>query len=377
MFKKANNFVFVFLFLLIFFLPLFFTDWRSGGTSEEENRNLAKFPPLFIDDELNLNFTGEFDSWFMDHMGFRDYLITANQALHEEVFDRSISNSDMKIGRTGDVIYATDSIIRDYAHVNLRTEADVAAIGQSYQTISDWLGEKGIPFFYIQCVDKHTIYPERFLANVEQFGSVSKTDQVMTYLEEHTTVNAIYFKDVMKEQRQQYDVFSHWGDATHWTPRGAFICYNYMMDYLNSSLDFPLKVLDESDYDISVYTQYGPDGAYEEIETFKIRNPKAEQSDVSVMGTWAADYRHSVWINPEADNDKRLLLMGDSYFNDFLLASMAESFHEVWMVWGDYTPYLGEIVELCDPDIVICENAERADRSDEVRILAQSLDFAD
>ena len=163
MFKRVNNIAFVFLFLLLFFLPLLFTDWRSGGTSEEENRNLAKFPSLITDNKLNITFTQECDSWFMDHMGFRDVLITANRSLHEKVFDRSISNSNMKTGRTGDVIYATDEIIRDFAHVNLRTDDDVAHIGQSYQIISDWLAEKNIPFYYVQCVDKHTIYPERFI----------------------------------------------------------------------------------------------------------------------------------------------------------------------------------------------------------------------
>ena len=376
MFKRVNNIAFVFLFLLLFFLPLLFTDWRSGGTSEEENRNLAKFPSLITDNKLNITFTQEFDSWFMDHMGFRDVLITANRSLHEKVFDRSISNSNMKTGRTGDVIYATDEIIRDFAHVNLRTDDDVAHIGQSYQIISDWLAEKNIPFYYVQCVDKHTIYPERFIENVQQFGTVSKTDQVLTYLEEQTSVNAIYFKDVMEEQRLQHNVFSHWGDATHWTPRGAFICYNYMMEHINDSLDYQLKILSESDYDISVYTMYGPDDAYEEIEDFKIRNPKAKESDVSVMGPWATDYRHRVWINTEADNDKRLLLMGDSYFSDYLLASLAESFREVWMVWGDHTWAFTQIVELCNPDIVIYECAERVDRSEDICILAQNLDSA-
>ena len=46
------------------------------------------------------------------------------------------------------------------------------------------------------------------------------------------------------------------------------------------------------------------------------------------------------------------------------------------MVWGDHTWALTQIVELCNPDIVIYECAERVDRSEDICILAQYLDSA-
>ena len=55
---------------------------------------------------------------------------------------------------------------------------------------------------------------------------------------------------------------------------------------------------------------------------------------------------------------------------------IAESFGEVWLVWGDYTPDLPKIVELCEPDVVIYECAERVDRSYAVCDLAQALQNA-
>lgn len=373
MFKKINNIVFTTLFLLVFFIPLLFTKWESGGVSLRENRNLAPFPALTIDGEFNLAFTGEFETWFMDHMGFRSDLIDANTKLMENVFDRSLTTSDVKIGKTGDFIYAPTFIIEDYAHVNLRTEEDITAIGQSYQIINDWLDSKEIPFYYIQCVDKHTIYPERFIPAVMQIGTVSKTDQVMAYLQEETSVNAIYFKEILEANRLEYNVFSHWGDSTHWTCRGAYISYQYMMERINENMASPLRILREEDYDITVQTEPGPNGQIEQVEYFYIRNPNAISSDISDMGPWSEDIRHSIWINPEADNNVRLLLMADSYFNGYLLDSIAESFREVWLVWGDYTLDLPEIVELCDPDMVIYECAERVDRSDDVCILADNL----
>ena len=373
MFKKINNIIFVVLFLGVFFLPFLFTRWESGGVSEEENRNLAAFPALTVDGDFNLSFTKDFETWFMDHMGFRQDMITVNKTMMQEVFDRSLTTSDWKTGKTGDSIYATSDIIKDFAHVNLRTPENVANIGQCYQEVSDWLERKNIPFYYVQCVDKHTIYPERFIASVKQIGTVSKTDQIMTYLQENTTVNAIYLKDVLSESRGQYDVFSHWGDPTHWTYRGAYISYRHMMERINQDMAEPLKILEERDYDITFEINEGPNGETEQVEVFTVKDPKAQKADVSVMGEWSTNYRHSVWENPDAGNDKRLLVIGDSYFNDYVLDNVAESFSQVWMIWGDYTVSLPEIVELYQPDMVIYECAERVERNWAICSLAEKL----
>lgn len=210
--KKINNIIFVFLFMGALSVPLLFTAWQSGGVSVDENRNLADLPEFVTDGKVNSDFTKDFETWFMDHMGFRQNLININKKLQADVFERSLTTSDYKIGKTGDSIYATDEMIRDYAHVNLRSDQTVARIGNSYQIVSDWLNDKDIAFYYVQCVDKHTIYPERFISSIRQIGDVSKTDQVMTYLQEHTTVKAVYFKEPLLKAKQEYAVFSHWGD---------------------------------------------------------------------------------------------------------------------------------------------------------------------
>ena len=53
------------------------------------------------------------------------------------------------------------------------------------------------------------------------------------------------------------------------------------------------------------------------------------------------------------------------------MEDFAESFSEVWLVWGDYTKDLDKVIELYNPDIVIYECAERVDRSGAV------VEFAD
>lgn len=375
--KKIYNVVFIVLFLAVLTVPLLFTNWSSGGVSEDENRTLAAFPNLTAEGRFNQQFTGEFETWFMDHVGLRQELITANATLQYKVFDRMLTKSDYMIGRHGDINYATQAMMMDYVHMNLRTEEEVAKIGQSYQTVSDWLADRGIPFYYAQCYDKHSIYPEQFVDTVRQIGDISKTDQVISYLEKNTNVNTVSFKPMLLSAKSEYEVYSNWGDPTHWSPRGAYLSYRYLMERLNEDMEGSLRVLQEEDYHIieqnvgiTVNQVIHEDDM---VETFVLKDPKATKADYTMTKTWKDDRRHSVWTNPNAGNDTKLLLMCDSYFNSFLIDDFAESFAQIWVVWGDYTGDLPQIVEELDPDLVIYECAERVDRSGAICDLADAL----
>ena len=63
------------------------------------------------------------------------------------------------------------------------------------------------------------------------------------------------------------------------------------------------------------------------------------------------------------DNDTCLLIIGDSYFESFIVDDLAESFHETVLIWGDYLSDYKAIVDEYSPDIIIIEAAERVDRS--------------
>lgn len=377
MVKKIYNILFVVMFMAIISLPLIKTNWTSGGISEDENRYLAEAPKLMVEGKFNDKFTADVETWFMDHMGYRKELIDYNAKMQYEVFDKMLSNSNYYLGRYGDVNYATDAMIMDYAHLNLRDESEVVKIGNSYQKVSDWLGEKGIQFYYVQCWDKHSIYPEQFMASVNQIGDISKTDQVIAYLRENTTVKVLSLKETLLENKNEYEVYSNWGDPTHWTERGAYVGYKYIMQGINKYNDNRYKVLDEDDYNISISDKgivlNGFIHEEDMLESFSIKEPMASMVDISIMDKYSEDRRHSAWENPNVDNDSKLLLVCDSYIDSFIIEDIAESFSQVWLIWGDYTMDMENIVEMYDPDIVIYECAERVDRSYSVVELADSL----
>ena len=99
----------------------------------------------------------------------------------------------------------------------------------------------------------------------------------------------------------------------------------------------------------------------------------AEKTDKELLQKFGTDSRHSAWVNSSVTNDTRVLIVGDSYVNGYLLSYFAESFSQTFLIWGDYTCEMEEMIEICRPDIVIYECAERVDRSGSICELAKGL----
>lgn len=379
MIKKICNYLFVIAVFLVLIVPFVFTNWTSGGVSVAENRALAEFPPLFVGGKVNQSFTSQFDIWFSDHLGFRDEMLSFNAERQMEMYNKLLSNSVFAIGPYGDLNYATNETILDYAHANLLTEEELVTLGQSYQIISDWLAARGIDFYYAQCYSKHSIYPEQFLDEIEQIGDLSKTDQVISYLQENTDVNVIYLKPALLEAKANgYEVYGNWFDPAHWTQRGAYIGYLEIMKRLNADHGNIFPVMQEEDYDITIYDggMTLNDVIHEEdyVEDFELRDPKAEKIEYSFFEVEYEEYdRHGAWVNRSVDNDTRLMLMCDSYIKHFIVEDFAESFSEVGLIWADYLQDMCHAVEEYQPDIVVYESTEWVNRDSDIIGLASKI----
>ena len=377
MLKKIVNIIFVILFLAVIFSPMLFADLSSGEISESENRYLAQLPQLFVEGKLNDNFSSDVESWFMDHMGFRQELIQLNAGVQYRIFNRLLNQSNYYLGPDGDLNYATDAMIRDYAHVNLRSAEKVQEIANSYQIVSDYAESQGAQFYYVQCYDKHSIYPEQFMDTINQYGSISKTDQVIEALLSTTTVKTISLKQVLIDSKEEYEVYSNWGDPTHWSKRGAFIGYQVIMDKISQDNGGLYPVLQEEDLGVKITDQAQSLSWYkyteEYLETFWVKDSHVVSVDKSVMGQWASDARHFAWKNDSIGNGKKLLLFCDSYIAAFNPTFYAESFSEVWLIRANYTKDLPAIIELYNPDVIIYECAERVDCSTLICSLADQL----
>ncbi|WP_370770914.1 hypothetical protein [Eubacterium ramulus] len=370
MFKKILRMLFIVSFCSIIGIPLITTNFQQDKVSESENRKLTAMPKLHNDDgSLNENFTSDLESWINDNIGLRSQMVIANAKIQFYGFNVLANNSDMLLGPNQELNYATNDIIADYQHEDLKTQDKLNQIASSYQRVSDYLEQRGIQFYYFQCWDKQSIYPEYFPKTVKQFGDVSKTDQIIATLKTRTTVDVISSKELLIDAKKEYDTYSVWGDPTHWTQRGAYLGYRMLMEEINAKNQNKYKILSANDYNIEItdqgYTVFGGIHKKDMLEDFEVKDPQAYLSDEEprFLSEWANKSR-TIYYNDKVDNNDTLLILGDSYFDNFLYDDFAESFHRVVFIWGDYAEKLEQLVDYYQPSIVINENAERCDRTE-------------
>lgn len=158
--------------------------------------------------------------------------------------------------------------------------------------------------------------------------------------------------------------------------KGAYIGYLSLMDLINKNNNNLYKILQEEDYTITNIDQgqtlFGSIHQKQLLEDFQIKNPQAVKTN-NKLHLYSDDQRHSFFTNNSVDNKTRVLILGDSYFNGFIVDDIAESFHETIMIWGDYTKHFIQIIEEYQPDIVIHENVERVDRFHNIVKVANAI----
>lgn len=361
--------VYITAFTILLVFPLVFFNFKGNGISENEKRLLADIPKIYTEEgNLNNEYTSQFEEWINDNIGFRSVLNMLNGKMLYYCFDTIGGNSDQYLGPHVELDYITPSILRSYQHLDLKSDEEMREIVNSYQKFSDYLEENGIQYYYYQCWDKQSIYPEHFPNGIIQYNDYSKTDQIVRYLAENTSINVISPKQALIDAKDDYDTYSTWGDPTHWTQRGAYIGYQELMKAINTKNDNKYKVLSEEDYDIKAVDQgctiYGDIHNECMLETFEIRNPRAYKTGEApiYVSTFGSNHKN-ILQNDSVDNEDTILIIGDSYFDGFIYDDIAESFHKVVMVWGGNVANIKELVEEYHPSIVIEENAERCDRT--------------
>lgn len=374
--------IFIFVFFLMIAIPLVFTNLEDGAVSIAENRTLRSKPDLILEDgSLNFHYISEFENWFNDNVGLRPQLVLLNAKLQYYIFDQLSNSTDYYLGSNGELNYATAEMIKSYSHVDLLTERELGEIADAFQYVNDYLENQGISFYYFQCWDKHSIYPEYFMKSINQYGTESMTDQVIHTLQTYTTVDVISPKEMLIDEKGNCNTYSVWGDATHWTQRGAYLSYRMLMNKINMRVGNKYKILEESNYDISITDQgstiFGGIHKADMEENFEILDAKAYLTDEPplYLSEWQSQSR-TIFRNESVDNNDTILIIGDSYFDTYLVDDIAESFNETVLIWGDYINNMQEMIEYYHPTIIICENAERCKRFGAMVSLSKQLQIS-
>lgn len=359
--KKISNIVFIFLVFIMLIIPLMFMNLKDNQISLSENRKLNEKPTKSnVLELLSGEYFDSFNSWFKDHIGFRDNIISLKGNIDYNLFSK-IDVNYMYVGKNKELLYLEPGMLKSYQHKDLLSKEELSHIIYNYNVVNNYFNSLGASFVYVPCYDKHSILPEQIPSSIYQYGTVSKTDQIVAALLTDTKVNVANFKTELLSASTE--AYGKWSDPTHWTDYGSHLAYLSIMKKINEI--YKVNILSDTDYDIYYenrgYKLNGNRYHYENYKVYKINNPKAKKIETSILGDLASDNRHSVYYNEIIDNDLKLLIIGDSYMYSFLVEDFAESFKYTYMLWNGYLKDDNTIklINSIKPDIVIIENAER------------------
>ena len=348
--------VLVLVFAAVLFTPASFI---SGETiSSTENRKLAEFPPLILNDnKINYNYGKAFEAWFNDHFFGRSQLLAFNAWLQSLVRSPFQPYEKVYCGFSSWYFYSLDNSLRNYHNLDLFEEKKLAGVVDDLKKLQELCKRKNKKMYILIIPDKHKVYGEYFCAAPKiRPDSKSRARQFERYLKKNGIVNVIYLLDVLLENKKQ-DIL-YWKTDTHWNMLGAFIGYQAFMEHIRK--DFPdipvcekpkIKKVTRPIGDLTMLSnnQIGKDFTLYPV------------LDVPMKYKIQSGYIDSVGhpcrlVNPAGKYN--LLLLRDS-FSSSLLPYLGNSFKSVTALWTVYHLPANEIDVFRKADIIVFQCVER------------------
>lgn len=369
--KKTSSIIIVILSAVIFLLPIAFTKLSGGEMSETEKRYLAPLPTILTEDNsINPSFLSEAKEWFTDHVGFRQEFTEISGNIKMNVFKQS-PNYQVHIGDEGWYYYTMDNNLELSTGEYPLTDETLESILEQQLAIQEKLASKGIKYVLVLPTSKVSIYPEYTRYSSCQEVRKTAVDIVADYLEANSDIHVVRIKDALLKDKEENNQQLYFKTDTHWNQYGAFIGYQEINSKLNEWDIIDTGVPNVSFYDSEYVGEFGAMLgntnflAPEPTVNTTINNASAVRDLYSekylgttgILNNMGFNYPVYYYQNNTVENNVALVF-GDSMFGSWNMTELlAENFSELTYVWN--TNIYGEIVDYIQPNVVICEIAER------------------
>lgn len=260
-----------------------------------------------------------------------------------------INSNQVMLGKDEWLFYSSKingSPIDDYTGANSYTEQDMEEMKTVAENVGDTLKKKDIGFCLLVPPNKPAVYSEYMpISSIK--ADKSRTDLLMEYLAENG-INAVNPKQDLRQFGDKY--YTYFKRDTHWNELGAYIGCKDVLDTFGIALpdltDDMISVGNRASADLVKLA--GLDNVFKPDYGFTVNYVISDGTTIE------KDMQH--FHNDNADNDKTLLIIGDS-FRSAMIPTLRAAFRDVYAVnravyeSGDYLD--------CNPDYVILEFVER------------------
>jgi len=358
---KAKFFCIAFLAALLA-LPVSFLFTRNFiDTTNYEKREYAPFPELSI--KTFGVFPYGFEQYLNDHLPYKNQLTRLNAQLedaagvNDSMLQYFMTNSVMH-GKDGWLFYNVsgyESTINDYLCNNLYDEAELERLAAGYQALNDQYAAQGITFVLMIPTNKEQVYPEYMPDALQPEGTVSRTDQLVSYLRENTTVPVVYTKQALIDAKPEAQLFYKYD--SHWNQCGGFVGEQLLREVLQGEKE------DLSDYEIVEL----PDRFIGDLATLSgLQDTLYEyppevvgyRPDVTATLTSEEDSQEAELMTyvSDAPDQRKLLMIKDSFIYS-MLPFLSRDFGN--LICTTDSELAKQLIAERHPDIVVLEIVER------------------
>lgn len=351
--------IFSFIFLLMLIAPLIQYKFQMFPVLENiEKRELTPKPPF----SFSKHFARNFEAYFNDHFGFRNYLIDWGGTFRTKFFRASMNPERVMFGRDKWLFYnsSEERMYRSYSRTSPLSRDNLKKLVDQWEERKRIYNVEGRKYGLAFWPNKHSIYSEYLPASMKMQirDTLSRADQIIKFIK--TNNRDILFTDVRpklinsKGKHLLYHKFD-----THWNEYGAFLAYQ---DFFKQNPQLGIVPKSKEDFTI-VWQDYG---GGELIQMLGIRNKgffieknpkfalKEHSGQIEYLPIDGFPRLTVITKNELCNNKLRALVFRDSFTNS-LIPFISLHFNEVYYIWGDHQ----EFVKRLQPDVIIEGFVER------------------
>jgi len=362
--KPMVSGVLVIIFMAVIYFPLVNRVIPLSGQSHLQEKRKMAAKPEFGWDRM-FQYLKEFTSYYNDYFIFRSDLIFLNNLLKVKFF-RVSPTPTVLIGKNGWLFFdnpVTQPGTVDYYRA--LTPFSVKELEQWKNLLEQrhqWLAARGIHYLFVIVPNKNTIYPEFMPDHIHRVNKKSRMDQLVEYLENHSTVPFLDLRKALKDAKTNYPVYSK--TDSHWNEYGAYIAHREIIAYISRYFK-EAEPLPFSRFNIETINHMGGDLAtmlslHEEIlrENIIRMKPSPPFTFRESRKENISRYVRQLQTQCPTAPLPNILMVHDSCYHR-LRPFLSEKFSSILYIWDwDFNFYAG-IIEREKPNLVIDEMAER------------------
>lgn len=374
--QKRISAIIFFMILIILPLATLFSD--KEYFSSTENRNLAKFPKFSLQTIKDKSFMNGFETYISDHFIGRLNWIETKVGIELAIGKKELNG-----------IYITDERLIEKLPSPDYTEIDksIDAINKFQENNSD------IPMYMLLAPTSAGIYSDSLPKNAPQEDQKAFIDYVYNRINENITTIDLY--NILYNSRDEY---IYYRNDHHWTSLGAYYAYNATIQ----KLGFSPIVYDKYDiqhasddfkgtfYSTSLYDKIKADTVdiyYRKDEGASVTDyivndgrTETEYDSIYFMDYLDKKDKYSTFLGPnqplvtiktDVHNDKKLLIIKDSYAHCFA-PFLTQHYSEITLIDLRYIGVSAkDIVDISDySQVLILYNASTFSTDENVKQLS-------